>query len=202
MAEKTNVFFVHGYKSEGSEKDFADFIKALDPQKYNVVPFNYDYDAPLAKSADELAAKIRESGGGHVLAHSMGGLVARGAAQRLADSGEVKTLTTVATPFNGHGAAFLGKYLAPGGADSWSDMVRGSAYQREVSRPLKGRVKHSMFVADKDGSGDDDGTVSVASQTKRKITMDAERVRVVNDTHSGVLHNQDVIREWLGGIEG
>lgn len=195
---KQNVILVHGYKSEGAEKDFSEFIKAMDPEKYNVIPFNYDYNAPLAKSADELAAKVKETGGAHVLAHSMGGLVARGAAQRLADTGEIKSLTTLATPFNGHGAAFLGKYL-PGGVPSNSDMVRGSEYQRAVSSPLRGRVKHRMFVADANGS--DDGTVSVASQTKRKITQDAERVRVVHDTHSGILHNPEVVQAWLSGVE-
>lgn len=199
MSGKTNVFLVHGYKSEGAEKDFSDFIKAIDQSRYNVIPFNYDYDAPLAQSADKLAAAIKENGGGHVLAHSMGGLVARGAAERLADDGGVKSLTTLATPWNGHGAAFLGKYL-PGGVPSNADMVRGSEYQRSVSEPIKGRVSHRMFVADKDGRGDDDGTVSVDSQTKRKIALDAESVRTVQDTHSGILRNPEVIQEWVSSL--
>ncbi len=200
MAEKINVILVHGYKSEGAEKDFSDFLAAMDTSKYNPIPFNYDYDAPLAKSADQLAAKIKEVGGAHVLAHSMGGLVARGAAERLADTGAVKTLTTIATPFNGHGAAFLGKYLTPG-EKSWDDMVRGSKYQQSVEAPLRGRVRHQMFVVDKDGSGADDGTVSVSSQAKRTITRDAERVHVIQDTHSGVLRNKDVIRAWMESVE-
>lgn len=200
MAEKQNVILVHGFKSEGAAKDLGEYGAALDPEKYNVIPFDYDYNAPLAESADKLAALVRQVGGAHVLAHSMGGLVARGAAERVADEGVVKSLTTIATPFNGHGAAFLGKHL--GGVPSNTDMTRGSDYQREVSKPLRGKVRHIMFVADKDGTGNDDETVSVASQTKRKIVQDAEFVRVVQDTHTGVLRNKEIIDDWKRAIEG
>lgn len=200
MADKQNVILVHGYKSAGAAKDLGEFAAALDPEKYNVIPFDYDYNAPLSESADKLAAKIREVGGAHVLAHSMGGLVARGAAERTSDENVVKSLTTVATPFNGHGAAFLGKYL--GGEPSHSDMTRGSEYQRATAAPLRGKVRHNMVIADKDGTGVDDGTVSVASQSKRKIVRDAEVVQVVRDTHTGVLKNRQVIDQWARSLEG
>lgn len=193
--DKKTVILVHGYRSRGSAVDFAEFTAAMAPEKYNIIPFDYDYRAPLAQSADKLAELIRQSGGAHVLAHSMGGLVARGAAERLADTGEVRSLTTLATPFNGHGAAFLGKWL--GGAPVHTDMTRGSRYQKSLSAPLKGKVKHVMFVADKDGTGDDDGTISVASQTKRKIVNDAAGYTAVRDTHTGILKNPDVIHGWL-----
>lgn len=198
MAKKT-VILVHGYGSRGAAQDFSEFTANMSPEKYNVIPFDYDYRAPLAKSADKLAELIKQNGGAHVLAHSMGGLVARGAAERLADTGEVKSLTTIATPFNGHGAAFLGKWL--GGADSHADMARGSAYQKSLAAPLKGKVKHTMFTADKDGAGEDDGTVSVASQNKRKIVTDAEQYRAVQDTHTGILKNPKVIQEWLTDMD-
>lgn len=198
MAKKT-VILVHGYGSRGAAQDFSEFTAAMSPEKYNVIPFDYDYRAPLAKSADKLAVLIKQNGGAHVLAHSMGGLVARGAAERLADTGEVKSLTTIATPFNGHGAAFLGKWL--GGEPSHKDMTRGSEYQKSVAAPLKGKVPHFMFTADKDGTGADDGTVSVGSQNKRKIVTDAAAYKAVQDTHTGILKNPSVIRDWLAVVE-
>lgn len=199
MTDKQNVILVHGFKSEGAAKDLGEYGAALDPERYNVIPFDYDYNAPLSESADKLAELVRQVGGAHVLAHSMGGLVARGAAERVADEGIIRSLTTLATPFNGHGAAFLGKHL--GGVPSNTDMTRGSDYQREVSKPLRGKVRHVMFVADKDGTGNDDETVSVASQLKRKIVQDAEHVSIVRDTHTGVLKNRAVIDDWKRVIE-
>lgn len=182
------VYFVHGYNSAGAEHDLHAFMRALDPAKYRVVPFDYDYTQRLDKSAAVLAQKIKEEGRPvHVLAHSMGGLVGMGAVKKLAGAGAVRSITTIATPFNGHKAAALGEYLSPFSTrEVLRDMIPGSAYQRAVSGAVS-NAPHHAFIVDKDGTGEDDETISIDSQTKRKILNKAASATTFRDTHTGIL---------------
>lgn len=201
---RTPVYLVHGYNSPGADKDLAAYAAALDQTKYRVVPFNYDYTQRLGKSAAQLTEAVRKEGRPvHILAHSMGGLVSMGAAKALDAEGAVKSLTTIATPFNGHKGAAAGKYLAPfNRREVWSDMVPGSDYQRSLSGGLRSGKHHALIVdRDGDGEADDDGTISVASQTKRKILGSAASVSQFRDTHTGILRNPDAIKKWLVDLD-
>lgn len=199
--ERIPVYFVHGYNSAGAEHDLGAFMQAVDPKKYRVVPFDYDYTQRLDKTATELAERIRAEGKpAHVLAHSMGGLVALGATGKLKGTGKVSSLTTIATPYNGHKAASLGVYLAPFmGRPVWRDMVPGSDYQRAISAQDPGTA-FNVFVADKDGRRKDDGAVSFESQTKRKVVARASRVVGFQNTHSGVLRDPAAVKQWVESL--
>lgn len=133
----------------------------------------------------------------HIVAHSVGGLVGRGAAIKIPE--KIITLTTIVTPFNGHRGAVAGVYLnlRPFIRPSWRDLVPGSTYQRSIS--MASTVRHYVITAD-DGSGSD-GTVSLNNQQKRKIVNQAIEVRQYNETHTGILHNTEVISDWLLQME-
>jgi CHAT domain-containing protein len=65
----------------GPHRLYLPMIMAVDEQ-WMVVPVGYDWRLPLAEAAELLADQIRTAGGGqpgpaHLVAHSMGGLVAR-----------------------------------------------------------------------------------------------------------------------------
>lgn len=193
------VVFVHGYGSMGAHKDLRKFIERLDQKKYQPVVYKYDHRDRLKKSAEGLSEAIRGFDGPvHVTAHSMGGLVARGAVEALRGEGRVKSLTTIATPFNGHKGAVFGVYLNPIQVGSWKDMVPGSDYQRSF-KPLQGETRHNVILANKNGDGD--GTISIKSQSKRKIINDADSVREYPESHTGVLENPQVIEDWIRKLE-
>lgn len=189
------VVFVHGYGSMGAHKDLRKFIERLDQNKYQPVVYKYDHRERLKKSADGLSEAIRGFDGPvHVTAHSMGGLVARGAVERLRGEGRVKSLTTIATPFNGHKGAAFGVYLSPIQTGSWKDMIPGSDYQRSF-KPLEGETRHNVILTNQDK------TISYKSQTKRKIIDDADSVREYPESHTGVLENPQVIEDWIRKLE-
>lgn len=198
---RTPVYFVHGYNSAGAEHDLHAYMQTLDPAKYRVVPFDYDYTQRLAKSADALAQKIKAEGRPvHVLAHSMGGLVGMGAVKKLTGQGAVRSITTIATPFNGHKGAALGEYLTPfNRREVLKDMIPGSRYQRAVSGGASD-APHHVFLVDKDGTGGDDETISVASQSKRKIVNQAADVAAFRDTHIGILKNPTAVKQWAARV--
>jgi pimeloyl-ACP methyl ester carboxylesterase len=199
---RTPVYFVHGYNSAGAEHDLHAYMQSLDPARYRVVPFDYDYTQRLGKSARQLAEKIKAEGRPvHVLAHSMGGLVGLGAVKELTGTGAVRSLTTVATPFNGHKGAALGHYLQPfARREVLKDMIPGSNYQRSLSDPHPG-TKHNVFLVDKDGTGNDDETISLDSQSKRKVLSNASEVAGFRDTHTGILKNQAAISLWAQRVQ-
>lgn len=205
MAEpdtRTPVYFVHGYNSAGAEHDLAAYMRALDPAKYRVVPYDYDYTQRLGKSAQDLASKIKAEGRPvHVLAHSMGGLVSLGAVKALKEAGTVRSVTTVASPFNGHKGAAFGVYLSPfSRREVLKDMIPGSAYQKSIAGPNPG-TKHFAVLADKDGEGDDDGTISLRSQTKRQVLNNATRITPSRNTHTSVLQDEKVIQQWATDLQ-
>ena len=194
---RTPVYFVHGYNSAGATQDLHAYMQVLDPAKYRVVSFDYDFTQRLDKSARQLAQQIKaEVRPVHVLAHSMGGLVSMGAVKELDGQGAVRSVTTIATPFNGHKAAALGVYLQPfSGREVLRDMIPGSKYQREIAT-AHSDTTHRAFLVDKDGTGDDDGTISVESQSKRAVLRHASGVAKFRDTHTGILRNPQAIKQW------
>lgn len=195
------VYFVHGYNSVGAAHDLSAYMQALDPKKYRVEAFDYDYTQRLDKSAKELAQRIQAEGRPvHVLAHSMGGLVGLGAVKALDGTGAVRSVTTLATPFNGHKGAAFGVYLSPfNRREVLRDMIPGSDYQRSLSIPSTD-TKHRVVIVDKDGRGDDDESISVDSQSKRKVLNNAADVSAYRDTHTGILRNTQSIQRWAGAL--
>jgi len=177
---KTPVLFVHGIN--GTPLDFGQLIAQLDRSRFQPWVFYYPSGAHLERIGRVLAQLIAQSKMEYcfqhlrVVAHSMGGLVARKALLTLPQLGsdvDIPLFISIGTPWNGHQAAKLGVDYAPTPVYSWIDMAPGSRFlealfkdeRTEGRRQLPINVAHHLvftFLLTESG----DGTVSLASQLR------------------------------------
>ena len=191
---KIPVLFVHGIN--GSPASFGRLIDRLDRTRYQ--PWIYYYPSGLhldaiAEHLDQTMAKLQSR---HrfprlaVVAHSMGGLVARGFIQEHARNvrpAEIPLLVTIATPWGGHGGATIGVKASPVVVHVWRDMAPGSEYQRRLySTALPAGTQHHLLFNHKDE------TVSLESQLTAEAKRDATRLYGFNESHMGILGTADV----------
>ena len=116
-APKRPVLFMHGI--EGYFRDWHDWENTpdrVDPSRFDVWRFYYPYDQPIADSAGLLGKALERLQGDtdarlfgcspythgiDIVAHSMGGLVARAHLQSAENHGRVRKLMMVGTPNHG-----------------------------------------------------------------------------------------------------
>jgi pimeloyl-ACP methyl ester carboxylesterase len=221
--DKIPVVFVHGMT--GSPIEFRFLISQLDKNKFQPWVYYYPSGASLKLSADVLSKiidRLRLRYGFKrlfVVAHSMGGLVARGfVLQNLQGSwrSEIPLLVTIATPWGGHRSAELGVRYAPAVVRSWFDMAPDSRYLRELfyqdpdtpdkHRRLPPSVAFHMLITFNRNSrsfGESgDRVVTVASQMRTEVQREARRIYGFDLTHTGVLEDDEVaklLNEILAG---
>jgi len=204
---KTPVIFIHG--AAGSPQDWRFAMEKLDRQHYQPWFYIYPSGMRLKKAASALneAEKLLHARYGfkrlHVVAHSMGGLVAREFVIQNAITEhrpEINTLITYSSPWGGHEAAAMGVKYAPEVVPSWIDMKQGSDFLSHLyDQRLKGRVNHHLFFSHHAGRSpilppENDGTVSVASQTRKEATADAVEVRGFDEDHISILSSRPALR--------
>jgi pimeloyl-ACP methyl ester carboxylesterase len=144
-----------------------------------------------------------------VVAHSMGGLVARGFLLRYleaAQCSEIPLFVTLATPWGGHKSAELGVRYAPAVVRSWYDMAPDSRYLREIfyqdpdtvqrPRPFPRSLAHHLLFAFNRNSASfgasDDRVVTVASQLRAEAQQEASRLYGFDLTHTSILEAPEV----------
>jgi pimeloyl-ACP methyl ester carboxylesterase len=131
-----------------------------------------------------------------IVAHSMGGLVARAFILRHAKTAPAEAIplfVTISTPWDGHAAA----ERVPRVVNLWRDIVPGSDYLNSLfAAPLPVTTRHYLlFTFNRKTSSfgvSNDHTVTVASQLRTAAQREAVRVIGFDDTHEGVLRNADV----------
>jgi len=203
---KTPVLFVYG--AAGSPQDWRTFFNKIDRRKYQ--PWFYFY--PSGRRLGEMGTalnngvKILQAHYGfqrmHVVAHSMGGLVSRSFVTQNLNEGHryIAKYATISTPWAGHKFAEMGVEHSPEVVPSWRDMVPGSDLQKEVFRTkLRGRIPHLLLYSHKASRSlvlppENDGTVAVESQLSPPAVKDAVKVHGFDDTHVGILSDDEVIK--------
>lgn len=203
--KKIPVLFVHGIN--GTPANFAPLLEHLDRTRYQ--PWLYYYPSGLhlgaiADHLDQTIAKLElryRVGRLAVVAHSMGGLVARGFVQRHAENARparIALFVTLATPWGGHRGAEIGVRTSPVVVQVWHDMAPGSEYQRSLyAAPLPAGLQHHLLFTY------NDETVTMASQLLPQAQREAARLYGFNETHMGVLRNAEVsllLDELLKGL--
>lgn len=198
--KKTPVLFVYGIS--GSVQDWRVILEKMDRQKYQPWLFQYPSGLRLDKSANALSSAIlllrQRHGFNHidVVAHSMGGLVSRGAIQRTADragTNFIPHFVTISTPWGGHQAAELAVEHLKFPVPSWRDMAPDSDYLKEIlSKPLPAGTRHDMLFSYKSSShfglpDENDGVVAVPSELLPQVQQQAASVLGVYETHMGIL---------------
>jgi pimeloyl-ACP methyl ester carboxylesterase len=199
---KVPVLFVHGM--EGSPQDLRPMIEALDRTRYQPWFLAYPSGLRLRFVSVYLAEAIRELGVRHkphrmhVVAHSMGGLIARSFINQnvgLKRRQLVRTFITISTPFNGHAGAQQGVRFSPVVAPAWIDMVPNSAFIKHLyEEPLPEYVEHHLFFGyQANGGPSSDGVVMMSSVLDPRAQFAARGVYGYEESHSSILQSEDVI---------
>jgi hypothetical protein len=176
------------YGIGGSPQDWKYFIDHLDRNRHQLWFFHYPSGMRLERVANALSEGMRllrqkhRFSRLHLVAHSMGGLVAREAlTEAVAKEGTnfIPRFVSISTPWGGHAAAELGIRHLKHPVPSWLDVAPNSAYlTRLYATPLpRGTRHHILYGSIEDGpfylKGPNDGVVTVASETEPRIRRSA-----------------------------
>ena len=204
---KIPVLFIHG--AAGSPQDWRHAMERIDRKRYQAWFYFYPSGVRLESAATALNEGVEQLHDRyhfkrlHVVAHSMGGLVARRfVVMNAVEQGHpyISTFLTFSTPWNGHEAAAMGVKWAPAVVPSWHDMKQGSDYLSHLyGRKLKGRVDHHLFYSHRAKRSavmpaENDGTVSVASELRPEAKADAASVQGYDETHMSILSSGAALR--------
>jgi pimeloyl-ACP methyl ester carboxylesterase len=196
------VLFVYGIG--GSSQDWKTIFDKINRTKYQLWFYQYPTGFHLDKSANALANSLillkQRYGFEHidVVAHSMGGLVARGAIQRaanLAKTNFVSHFISISTPWDGHEAAKMGVKHMNYPVPSWQDMVSGSSYLKEIlSHPLPAGTRYDLIFGYKSSGGfglpdENDGVVSLQSELVPQVQEEAASVFGLHEEHKAILNS-------------
>lgn len=166
--------------------------REFEPRGFGYFSLLQDTDAVVSRLADAL----RERPGSHIVAHSLGGLLALRAAERVG-AGRVGRIVCLGSPLAGsHAAAAIASKLPAGaqlvgynralleaGVDHVPEGVEVGAIAGCVPHGLGGFVAHF--------DGEHDGTVAVA---ETRLPGLADHV-VIRASHSGLLFSDEAVRQ-------
>ena len=208
------VLFVHGIN--GTPRDFRSLIARLDRSRYQAWVLYYPSGArldTLVTWADQLFTRLEVTLAPKkvmVVAHSMGGLVARGFVLQHHDvtgSDVIGTFVTISSPLGGMASAGQGVEDSPVVVRSWYALAPGSPYleglfytdpaTRKQRRKIDDRTAYHMLFGFKGKSGD--GTVSLASQLRPEAQEEARTLRGYDETHTGIL-DSTAVAEHLNAL--
>jgi pimeloyl-ACP methyl ester carboxylesterase len=194
------VLFVNGIG--GSPQDGRFLIEHLDRERYQLWFYHYPSGIRLDRVAQALATglgDLRRRLGFlrcHVVAHSMGGLVARVAIYDTVDDAGVDFIpkfVSISTPWGGHKAAAMGIRFLKHPVPSWIDVCPNSDYLVLLyATPLPSGTEHHLIYG-VTGSGNDDGVVTVESETDARIEKGAASVTRFPYEHTEILFKDDVL---------
>ncbi|WXL25437.1 alpha/beta hydrolase [Ectopseudomonas mendocina] len=199
--QKEPVIMVHGINS--SPKDWAWLADKLDRARFQPVLFHYPGGLPLDNNAYMLSMAIRDlqlrhkPKRLHVIAHSMGGLVARRALQQLSDeyNQSLCLFVTLSTPWAGHPMAAAGVHDVPLDIPLWRDLSPGSPFlQRLFSQRLPEHIRQWQLIS-YGGNRQllpqpNDGAVPLASELYPPAQDEADRLYLLDDSHAGILQSE------------
>ena len=204
--QKIPVLFIHG--ALGQPRNFATLISRLDRNRFQPWLVYYPTAVSLTATATFLDRWMQYLYVQHhyprlaVVAHSMGGLVARAFVNRVIASNDgrsdgMRLFFTMSTPWDGLAAAQRGVDRAPVVAPSWYDVATGSPFQRSLlDTALPPTLGHDLLFSFAGGSRQmgeaNDGVVTVASQLEPRVQSHARTVRGFNETHTSILESGEV----------
>jgi pimeloyl-ACP methyl ester carboxylesterase len=210
---KIPVLFVHGIT--GTPRELGPLAAALDPARQQAWYFYYPSGAAIdtvAEFLSELVTRLHVRYGFrelYVVAHSMGGLVARDfILHHAAASGDYVTrFVSIATPWSGHELARRGVEEAPAVPRSWIGVASGSEFLTRLfydgtgamrtRRRLPPHLKYDLLFtyrrnARRRGESDD-GVISLASQLRPEAQDEAATIRGFDESHTSVLGSREAI---------
>lgn len=217
--EKTPVLFFHGIN--GSPADFREMVKAIDRERYQPWFVYYSSGVQLKVTAAYIMRWLNtlraEYGFSEiaVVAHSMGGLVAKSTLhflQQQSTHPELATralaLVTFATPWNGHPSAQLGVDYSPVVLGAWRDIAPESEFMAWLhEQPMPKGMRYTLVFSYKGGFGkghSGDGTVPLASQLWDGMQFRSQSLVGIDTDHDGILSHQaslETLKHALDGVQ-
>jgi hypothetical protein len=134
----------------------------------------------------------------------MGGLVARAAinqAVHIAGVNYIPRFVSISTPWGGHSAATAGIRRLKKPVPSWLDVAPESEFlQRAYATPLPQGTSHLLIYGSKEGGpfwlkGENDGVVTVQSETDPRIKKNATKVVHLPYGHVDILSQPKTLSE-------
>jgi alpha-beta hydrolase superfamily lysophospholipase len=205
---KIPVLFVHG--ARGYPQEWERLAAGLDRTRYQPVMFQYPSGMRLQPVVDGLVDMLEEL---HetfafrelvIVAHSMGGLVARKAISRGTTgtwTDTVRLLVTISTPWAGIDGADRARKESAFAVPSWVDVASGSEFVRSVhATPLPPGVRSALFFGYDRGhtilpGESSDRTVPLRSQLDPEAQAEASVLRGFDEDHESILTSDAVAAE-------
>ncbi len=198
--KKVPVLFVHG--AGGYPREFGPIIDRMDRTRFQPLVFQYQSGLRLDMSSDVLVRALAELYAKYkfdrlvVVAHSMGGLVARAAINKIEaqyPDNPIKLFITLSTPWDGVDAARMGVEYSPLVVQSWIDVAPGSPFLVKLfEKPLSKNITYYLLFGVIGGNGTD-GAVPLTSVTSLRAQADASRIYGFPETHAGILKSEKAI---------
>lgn len=200
------VVFVYGIG--GSPQDWRYFMEHFDHKRHQLWFFHYPSGMRLDRVSGVLAQELVELKKRHgfrrcdVVAHSMGGLVARSAiAKAVSLSGDnfIPKFVSISTPWGGHKAAASGIRHLKKPVPSWLDVVPGSDFLLSLyATPLPKGTTHDLIYGSIDGGPfwmkeKNDGVVTVESETDLRIKKSTSSFRHLFHEHVDILNSPETV---------
>ena len=210
--ERVPVLFVHGIA--GFPREFSTLIESLDRERFQAWFYFYPSGFGLNGIANHLAVLLkRMQVKTHfdeiaIVAHSMGGLVSRGAILKYREStrrDDIRLLLSISTPWGGDVDAAGVKDAPIELPESLADMSPSSDYlrwiffqdeDREIVNALSTRVEFHMmmgFRMRRSGKVANDGSVTLSSQARVEAMEEASSIRAWDYDHWEILKSPEAI---------
>lgn len=192
------VLFIHGLG--GSPANLAPLADALDPERFEAWHFHYPSGMRVADAArvlDRGLTQLRATLGYEqicIVAHSMGGLVARAyVSEPNQDRHRVRLLLTISSPMGGVASAATGVRMLAFPVPVWRDLSPDGEWLRALSsQPLPEGVRRVLIFGYSDGTPPSDGTIPLSSQLVPWAQYESDRVLGFFSTHMRILRLQAV----------
>lgn len=211
------VVFVHGYTAgPGVWNRAIDYFASRGFDRSRMVAFDYSaYDKDrISTIGDRLAAFItgRLTGNQrfHVVAHSMGGLVARSAIDTLGNTRR-GALVTLSTPNHGVGIATWCSLLPPACTHSEQDMAPSSNFLDHLNTRTEDAAEystHDTLTYAIDGDTTVKSGVALTLARNLRVAADAPEIpsppvrrTVVANSHNAIVTKQEVIDDAIETID-
>jgi pimeloyl-ACP methyl ester carboxylesterase len=202
-AGATPVIFIHGIS--GSPASFSQLVQGLDPSRFQPWVLYYPSGLRLDVVSDYLdrAVVMLQAKYGFsrifVVAHSMGGLVARSFVKKHEARHQVAPVAfmmTINSPMLGMNSASMGVQFSPVVIPAWRDVARNSEFVKGLNAwPWPQHIPYHLVFSYEPGSGSD-GVVSLESQIPMTLQDESARIYGFKGTHAGLLNDATFLRHF------